>query len=450
MPQRRNVGFFNAGQLLQGRDPITGQSRVNPLALQLALPAPRTGTETALRLLTMALQTDSNRSDQRLASKELAAALAPVSETQPTTGGVQTQLQALAGAGLDEFQSPEAANLPFTGTQTTERPKTGEQIAAALLGSTTPSLQRLGGDLTLQRALQPAPETFAPVELPGGIQGQQSSASGKILPLPKPPVSKLLSPEAEAQQIRLRNAGRSQQTINVGGSGIDYGDPPKGTAWARNQDGSVALSRDEKTGFMRPIAVEIAGGPTETKRIAGETAKTKAQEQRQVYADIVTQDIDRVVDIAGAQDIPVTGFGAIGAAIPGTRAFDVSQLLDTIRSNVGFDRLQQMRAASPTGGALGQVSERENILLQSTIGSLAQTQSKAQFLRNLKRVKEIYLDTIHGKGNRPKKPDPVIVGTGPDIGAMSAEQIVELLQGNPDLPTDRLRAAQDRLEELGF
>ena len=85
-------------------------------------------------------------------------------------------------------------------------------------------------------------------------------------------------------------------------------------------------------------------------------------------------------------------------------------LLDTVEANIGFDKLQQMRAASPTGGALGQVSERENKLLQATYGSLSQSQSEEQFKRNLRRLRETYLDTIHGEGQGPGRPPNVPVG----------------------------------------
>ena len=55
-----------------------------------------------------------------------------------------------------------------------------------------------------------------------------------------------------------------------------------------------------------------------------------------------------------------------------------------------------MRAASPTGGALGQVSERELGFLQSVIGSLEQSQGREQFLENLGRVEGAFNDVIHG------------------------------------------------------
>lgn len=215
-------------------------------------------------------------------------------------------------------------------------------------------------------------------------------------------------------QLKLRAAGRQQTTVNVGPTGIDYGDPPKDMAWARDPDGKVMLEADDQS-RLRPVAVPIAGGPMEQEQAAAQAAAEAGQAQQKVYADIVTEDIDRVTGKINEASFPTTGMGSLTSAVPGTPAHDISKLLDTIRSNVGFDRLQQMRDASPTGGALGQVSENENRLLQATIGSLEQSQSKEQLLYNLQRVKDTYLDVIHGPGNRPGAAQEQ---EGGDFGAM--------------------------------
>jgi hypothetical protein len=84
-----------------------------------------------------------------------------------------------------------------------------------------------------------------------------------------------------------------------------------------------------------------------------------------------------------------TGFaGNVLGKVPGTPAYDLSETLDTIRANVGFQELQSMRDSSPTGGALGQVTERELKFLQSVMGSLEQSQSRPQFEENLERVRK--------------------------------------------------------------
>jgi hypothetical protein len=93
-----------------------------------------------------------------------------------------------------------------------------------------------------------------------------------------------------------------------------------------------------------------------------------------------------------------TGFtGNFLSTIPGTPAHEVSQAINTIEAAIGFDRLQAMRDASPTGGALGQVSEMELRLLSQSLGSLRQSQGRDQFMENLAAVEEHYqraLDAI--------------------------------------------------------
>ena len=45
--------------------------------------------------------------------------------------------------------------------------------------------------------------------------------------------------------------------------------------------------------------------------------------------------------------------------------------VDTIKSNVAFETLAQMRQASPNGSALGNVTDFEQKMLSSTVDSLA-------------------------------------------------------------------------------
>jgi hypothetical protein len=72
--------------------------------------------------------------------------------------------------------------------------------------------------------------------------------------------------------------------------------------------------------------------------------------------------------------------------IPGTKARDISARINTLKSQSAFSSLQEMRNSSPTGGALGQVSDRENQLLQDNLTALDQGQSKEGFKKSLERL----------------------------------------------------------------
>lgn len=101
--------------------------------------------------------------------------------------------------------------------------------------------------------------------------------------------------------------------------------------------------------------------------------------------------------------------GKTGALIPGSSAYDLDKTIDTIKTNIGFDTLQEMRDNSPTGGALGQVSDREINFLQSALASLDIGQSKDQQLKHLKQIKTHYENwkkTLQGTAKVNSLPDP--------------------------------------------
>jgi hypothetical protein len=113
---------------------------------------------------------------------------------------------------------------------------------------------------------------------------------------------------------------------------------------------------------------------------------------------IVNDSVDRALGLISPF---TTGFGAYLKNIPASDAKSLDTTLETIKANIGFDKLQAMREASPTGGALGQVSERELTSLQAVFGNLDQSQKDEDLKYNLMMLQAIYNDVVHGKGNHP-------------------------------------------------
>lgn len=149
-----------------------------------------------------------------------------------------------------------------------------------------------------------------------------------------------------------------------------FGKPPAGYRW--KPDGALEA---------------IPGGPTDIK--AGE-AGVKA-EQRAASAEAAAQNVlGAVGDAKKLVGINTTGLGASLASVPGTDARNLSAKLETIKANLGFDRLQQMREMSPTGGALGAVAVQELVALQSTVSSLDQGQSRAELAKSLDKIERHY------------------------------------------------------------
>lgn len=202
----------------------------------------------------------------------------------------------------------------------------------------------------------------------------------------------------------FQNSGAASTNVTVNNNGNQNPVPGlsklgEGMTYLYNPDGTIKM--DEQG---RPMAAPVAGTDADRERQQGENAREAAVDQKMQYGQVVLEDIGRVRDmLEGGRNQPITGvLGNIAGRVDGTEASDARALAQTIRANIGFDRLQQMREASPTGGALGQVTERELATLQSVLGNLEFSQSKGQLLENLDRLETTYrgiLDKIAATGD---------------------------------------------------
>lgn len=96
-------------------------------------------------------------------------------------------------------------------------------------------------------------------------------------------------------------------------------------------------------------------------------------------------------ELSGAVNTAGSAFGrAVAGYVPGSDVTNMNSALDTVKALVGFDALQKMRESSPTGGALGQITERELAFLQSVQGSLNTMQGTEQLKSTLGRIRQSF------------------------------------------------------------
>lgn len=189
-------------------------------------------------------------------------------------------------------------------------------------------------------------------------------------------------PPNAAQINAFRQADRpvSNTTTNVNIK--EYGTPPEGWRLVTSDPAGI---------YMEPIP----GGPVDMAN------KTKGQTQ-QKYGAVVVDNIQEAKKLVEKSPLLTTGLiGSIASQVPGSPGYDLKAKVDTIKANVGFDRLAELRASSPTGAAVGQVTEKENAYMQAALGSLDNAQSKDQFLNALGDVERIYQDIVSGKSADP-------------------------------------------------
>ncbi|WP_162651552.1 hypothetical protein [Lentilitoribacter sp. Alg239-R112] len=173
------------------------------------------------------------------------------------------------------------------------------------------------------------------------------------------------NPEFNDYQLAQKKAGA--QNITVGGG--KYGTIPPGYELVETPEGARL--------------VPIAGGPKDTTQT--DLAKAENEVQKATVARQAISDIKGQLNQGGMFNLPEVGI--VGSQLAGMginqEAVDVKRKLETLQSVVSFDRLQQMRNASPTGGALGAVSERELALLQSSMGALSNDMSQEELIKTL-------------------------------------------------------------------
>jgi hypothetical protein len=161
----------------------------------------------------------------------------------------------------------------------------------------------------------------------------------------------------------------------------------------------------------------------------------------------VTNAIDaaaKSIDDGSGFSVPRAGVGAVLSGLPGTPQFTLAQTLKTIQANIGFDELQSMRENSPTGGALGAISDKENELLSLVRGSVVQGLDPQVLKGNLKRIKELYGEVLQERRDAFKRDFTNVPNRAPgSVYSKPAQQ--QAPQGDPlALARDAIDRGADR------
>lgn len=143
----------------------------------------------------------------------------------------------------------------------------------------------------------------------------------------------------------------------------------------------------------------------------------------------VVQSVDALMSKVGMNTV---GLGSVLANVPGTNARDFQAELDTLKANIAFNELTQMREASKTGGALGNVSERELDLLSSALGGLDAGQSPENLKEQLQRIRDSITRWQEAVGNASGPPmgagvstDAAAAGMGAPAGGVDVAAILK-------------------------
>jgi hypothetical protein len=199
------------------------------------------------------------------------------------------------------------------------------------------------------------------------------------------------------EQMTVSEAQRQQMGVTMRGQDITA------QTTMRGQDiGRIPVGyRQTDTGAIEPIP----GGPTTTtlspKEIQAREAKfpqaNLAVKSFESKSDTVLKDIERLRNHPGLSSIT----GIVAGRAPGVTAQgrEALELYEKVVSGLQFKELQDMRNASPTGGALGNVSNQEGQQLRQAAGALSRVQEKGSVQNELDRI----ADSIRGSKSRVRE-----------------------------------------------
>lgn len=235
------------------------------------------------------------------------------------------------------------------------------------------------GDPTLpfdQRQIAAEGLVDAPVERfagagPGMLQDKFSNDQPTLTPIGQSDINK--------NNATASRAGGKSKVYMVGGVPYMVG-----------ADGELQrkLTPEEVAENVGIISNEKSRGANAAKAEAGLPKSFAKFRNTTENADKVMGDIDNVL-----KDVKWTNAGPsawLSRGTPGTPAFALDHAVMSLKANVGFQTLNSMRNESPTGGALGNVTDQDIKYLQSSIASLDTAQDPAQLAKALTAVRDNY------------------------------------------------------------
>ena len=229
---------------------------------------------------------------------------------------------------------------------------------------------------------------------PGTPEFQSYLLTGD-LPQPAEPGFRTMTPDEVAQLGLPEGAyqmGPKGEIKPIGGGGVNVSVNTGAEGQPQPQLGTIPQGFSAVPDPASPAGfrmVAIPGGPEDT--AAQDAAKASGIA---TGSDVITSAASRAIS-ANKERLLGGAFGALAAYNPSTPNAEVYRQVDVLKANATIENLQAMRAESPTGGALGNVTEGEGKKLADQAGAL--DPASPNFERDLMDYTRTLLRTIHGK-----------------------------------------------------
>lgn len=306
---------------------------------------------------------------------ELQNALAQMGKDLSPTKEVQEPIEATRAEMPDTWDVEALQGVqPTTQTMTTDVPKSTEEILAARMKYLTHARPELREAMKFQlEQEQQSRENALNREARSAdaiTKMERDLALAVAMGANKESIAKMQQDLDKAKLDELARHNKVMEAVQANKtSAKDVTKPPAGYRFTK--DGNLEA---------------IPGGPADTKLQGAFNQDTAQLQSSTSNFDRLASTANSILNHPGLAGI--TGIRGKVPDVPGTDAANARALLNTLKSQVAFDVLQDMRNNSKTGGALGNVSDAEGKRLENNLAALDTTQGIDQFKKQLGEIVE--------------------------------------------------------------
>lgn len=303
-----------------------------------------------------------------------------------------TNMQAYIGGEPPESYSSFAASVPNYGSE--------GDLPAGMIEDGAPMVLPVEG---FGNNVDPAAIDYA-ASL-GGAQATPADIQGAQMVSPvvgEPPASIAKPQSAPAKRSRLIQKAQDKETETFRPATPEesamYGGVPgqmssKGRFYPINLPSGMTIETDSKGGIK---VVQGSGVGSGAKAASAEKERVK---QQSGFVEEFTKTAAETLNML--PNLPDTPVGAkvgavLGEMLPATEAGRVVSRLNTLKANLALDKINQMRTASPTGGAAGNMTEKEWPLFMQEFGALDAAENKQDLAARLKNASIKLFDRVNG------------------------------------------------------
>lgn len=290
-------------------------------------------------------------------------------------------------------------------------------IMDALMGNPDPTMADIGGALGNEWVTSD-PGSSAIVQALLGQEMQQNDplrqlqleklgleVEGMRNPQPEPGFTVLSAEDAAALGLPegAYQVGPDNKVYEIGGGGtnvnVNMGGGPKlgslSTDYGYKLDPATGEPViDPETGL--PTAAAVPGSPAALEAAALADKAAMTDERKDTATDTITDAASIARDLA-SQGGTTGVMGVIQGLNPESDAAELRRQSAVLTSIATIENLNQMRQSSPTGGALGNVTEGEGRMLAAAAGALDPNASPEQYKRALDNYERTLLRIVHGQ-----------------------------------------------------